>query len=319
MLDFNCKNCGKKITVPRSYAGKKGKCPNCKTVVTVPEIEEDTLLELKDSDDGQQQTPPQPEIRLEQEASSQDRIDCFSADRLGLVKDEPPKRKYPPIIDVFLYPMTAMGLVTIGMFWILIEILRWLPIPLFAPTALFLVYSYIYYFFIDCIQDSAEGQIRVPTGIGTVPEISDAFSKMVKIIVSAIICWGPLFVYLAYNDMMDWLHSPFFKSDTIFAWILFGYGFFFFPISLLALTIFDSTLAFNPFLWITSIARTFYQYCSLVAVLLVLYFLGLGLKNLLRGPILSSLYLAVYIYMIIVKAHLIGRFYYRNSQKLNWQ
>ena len=37
MIEFRCINCGWTLRVRRIYAGKKGKCPKCKTVLTVPQ------------------------------------------------------------------------------------------------------------------------------------------------------------------------------------------------------------------------------------------------------------------------------------------
>lgn len=36
MIDFDCGTCGRKIKVKDEYAGKRGKCPQCKAVVEVP-------------------------------------------------------------------------------------------------------------------------------------------------------------------------------------------------------------------------------------------------------------------------------------------
>jgi phage FluMu protein Com len=36
VIAFKCKNCGQLITVTEDYAGQRGKCPKCKTTVTVP-------------------------------------------------------------------------------------------------------------------------------------------------------------------------------------------------------------------------------------------------------------------------------------------
>ena len=36
MINFNCTNCGQKINVPVMHAGKKGKCPKCKTMLVIP-------------------------------------------------------------------------------------------------------------------------------------------------------------------------------------------------------------------------------------------------------------------------------------------
>jgi len=35
-IRFHCKNCGQRMGVPQTYAGKKGKCPKCKNPVLVP-------------------------------------------------------------------------------------------------------------------------------------------------------------------------------------------------------------------------------------------------------------------------------------------
>jgi DNA-directed RNA polymerase subunit RPC12/RpoP len=36
MIEFRCSNCNKKINTPDSYAGKRGKCPQCGHIVCVP-------------------------------------------------------------------------------------------------------------------------------------------------------------------------------------------------------------------------------------------------------------------------------------------
>ena len=40
MIKFQCDNCGKNFSVPEDQAGKKGKCPKCKTLVVVPVSED---------------------------------------------------------------------------------------------------------------------------------------------------------------------------------------------------------------------------------------------------------------------------------------
>lgn len=36
MIHFNCPDCGGRVRVPDKYAGKKGRCPNCKVVIDIP-------------------------------------------------------------------------------------------------------------------------------------------------------------------------------------------------------------------------------------------------------------------------------------------
>src|SRR5579871_5312818 len=37
-IKFNCSTCGQELTVKDELAGKQGKCPGCKNVVTVPSL-----------------------------------------------------------------------------------------------------------------------------------------------------------------------------------------------------------------------------------------------------------------------------------------
>lgn len=43
MIKFHCSNCGKKISTPDNYAGKRGKCPQCGQVVRVPSAQEEPV------------------------------------------------------------------------------------------------------------------------------------------------------------------------------------------------------------------------------------------------------------------------------------
>ncbi len=98
MIRFNCKNCGQKISVPEVHAGKKGKCPKCKTIVVVPEINDDISLKPRDSDtDSLQyvQQPSEPELRLKRETSTQTRFDGLSADGLNVTNESLSPRKTP--------------------------------------------------------------------------------------------------------------------------------------------------------------------------------------------------------------------------------
>jgi len=42
MIRFHCSNCNYKVSVADEHAGKKGKCPKCKQVVTIPDEKEAT-------------------------------------------------------------------------------------------------------------------------------------------------------------------------------------------------------------------------------------------------------------------------------------
>jgi hypothetical protein len=42
-VEFNCRQCGHRLTVPGEWAGKRGKCPSCKAPLNIPLRSEDPL------------------------------------------------------------------------------------------------------------------------------------------------------------------------------------------------------------------------------------------------------------------------------------
>lgn len=328
MIKFHCKNCGQKISVPEIHSGKKGKCPKCKSIVVVPKIKAaDSLKDQINPPDEKQQnvSSPIPELQFEKRPPNQTgktnkvfansfKTKQYDEKFIKIVQPEkPPVRKLPWILDIFLYPTSTSGLINLGIFWILPILLgliaRLLPIRLIWGIVGFVIGSYIFFYFIECIRDSALGGIRAPENIGNIPNIGDAVSQFMEIIASAVIFWGPVGFYFIFTR----------KTDTIY-WLLLGYGIFFFPMGLLALAMFRSSAAFNPFLWIMSIFSTFFQYCGLVLFFCVLGWLVSRIRSSFQGALVFAfIFNAVFIYLAMVGAHLLGRFYYLNSKKLNWE
>ena len=337
MINFHCKTCGQVISVPETHIAKKGKCPKCKTIVIVPAINDDLRPEPPHADiDLSQylQQPPEPEIHPKGDAFPRTRFDALSADDLNAgnepppepeIKEEPPERRLPWILDIFLYPTSTSGLINLGIYWllpILIGVMqRILPIPFIWSIAGLVVAGCMYYFFMECIRDSASGGIRAPENIATMPDINDAAAQVLQIIASVIVFWGPLGGY--------WMYKVFWQSagassayhpasDAIF-WLLLGYGILFFPIGLLAIAMFDSGAAFNPLLWIRSIFSTFFHYCGLLLFFCLLgWLVSRAVSYLQQSLLFSYLFGAVFVYLAMVAAHLLGRFYYLNSKKLDW-
>lgn len=328
MIKFHCKSCDQRISVPETHAGKKGRCPMCKNIVVVPKIKAaDSLNDQRDIPAGKQQNSSRPvsDLQLEKEPPDQtgktnkvfaNGFEVTQYDEKFIKIDQPekpPVRKLPWLLDIFLYPTSISGLINLGIFWLLPILLgiiaRLLPIRFIWIIVGFVIGGYIFYYFIECIRDSALGGIRAPENIGNLPDMGDAVSQFMEIIASAVIFWGPVGFYFIFTR----------KTDTIY-WLLLGYGIFFFPMGLLALAMFRSSAAFNPFLWIMSILSTFFQYCSLVLFFCVLGWLASMIVSYFQGALLFAYLLnAAFIYLVMVGAHLLGRFYYLNSKKLNWE
>lgn len=341
MIKFHCKNCGQKISVPKIHAGKKGKCPKCKNIVVVPRVENTDLVKdyrNLNATSHHKSSSPVSDIQLEKEppnhTGKMDKVfaNGFEAPRnhewVGKI-DEAEKaaaRKLPWLIDIFLYPTSISGLVNLGIFWILPILLRFIATLLPIPIVWFLVWlviiAYMFYYFTECIRDSALGGIRAPENIGNLPDVGDAFSRLMEIVASVVIFWGPVVAYSIYKIFWQpgsaiFVYDP--KTDAIF-WLLLGYGIFFFPMGLLALVMFKSTSAFNPFLWVASIFSTFFQYCCLVLFFCVLgWLVSKTVFSFPQSHLFAYLFGAAFIYLAMVAAHLLGRFYYLNSEKLNWE
>lgn len=341
MIKFCCKNCGQKISVPEVHAGKKGKCPKCKTILLVPpasKINADIPLKLQDSHAANSQYIEQllqSKFQLKTSTPSQKRFNGLPEDGLNAnneslpeseIKEKPPERKLPWILDIFLYPTSMSGLVNLGIFWvlpILLGLIQFLPIPFIGLIAILIrliVAGYMYYFIMECVRDSATGGIRAPENIGSTPDMGEVITQVKEIVASVVIFWGPLGAYLMYRywHTMESGISYDLKAD-VFYWLLLGYGIFFFPMGLLALVMFGSTAAFNPFLWITSILSTFVQYCCLVVFFCAFGWLVSTAISFFQSLFFIYLFRGAFIYLAMVAAHLLGRFYYLNSEKLKWE
>lgn len=344
VIKFNCKNCGQRISVPDVHAGKKGKCPKCKTSLVVPEIHDDMHLKQQDSNiDNLQysQHPSESELRLKLDTPPQTRFDGLSADGLNVtnesllkleIKEKPPERKLPWILDIFLYPTSISGLTSLGIFWVVLVFLHLLARATFIAHSRgmllilvivgIIVAGYILYYFMECIRSSALGRIRAPENMVSIPDVDKAVTQVMEIVASVVIFWAPLGVYLMYKVFWqsNGVTSPYDPKTDIVFWLLLGYGIFLFPIGLLALAMFDSSSAFNPLLWITSILSTFFQYCSLVLFFCIIgWLISRVLSSFERSLFFSYLFVATFIYLAMVSVHLLGRFYYINSKKLNWE
>jgi len=83
---------------------------------------------------------------------------------------------------------------------------------------------------------------------------------------------------------------------------------------------FDSLRGLNPILLIGSIFNTFLPYCAMVLVFVSAAFLIVQERPNTRGSdVLAFIVYCVGIYLAMVVAHLLGWFYNRYEQELNWE
>jgi hypothetical protein len=186
---------------------------------------------------------------------------------------------------------------------------------LFVPIAIagFIVriflFLYLYWYFCECIRDSAAGGIRAPETMANTPGLGEILWQFFRTVFCLCVFIAPAVFYFQHVG----------KIDTIF-WALSACAIFFLPIALLAVVMFDSLSGLNPVLLIGSILSTFLPYCAMIAAFITFSFLiPHYLPEAVDSPITAFLCYCVGIYLLIVTAHLLGWFYCRYQNELNWE
>ncbi len=326
-IRFYCNNCGNKSTVSESYAGKKIRCPKCNNIIIIPAAESTgktkTSSQYSDYDqsllDIQEQNIIQNQQIRQYEALEQ--ADGFEQEpeEKSRAEESHGQRKLPWLIDIFLYPTSVPGLKNLAIFIgvpLLIDILGTiLPIQLSCLFWLatmvikILLFLYIYWYFAECVRDSADGWVRAPEGLGSTPGVAGMFWQTVNVIGCLAVFFTPFVFYMLYAR----------RADIIF-WLLLIFAVFLYPIGLLAVVLFDSALGLNPRLLIRSISSTFFPYFRLVVLFITsIVLLSIVYMQVEDSPLWVFILRSVGIYIAFIAAHILGRFYWRYQDKLNWE
>jgi len=270
-----------------------------------------------------------------------------------------PERKLPWYIDIVIYPTNKAGLTMLGIFIgvpLLMEVFvkvlflftKGFP-PFYVFAVFFLVISliiniiirlYRYWYLSECIRDSAEGQIRAPETVASTPGLWELISIYLKMFVCIIVLSAPTYFYLLNSMGIERSFGSLFSFTLFFLWtmvtevgrsgitfhLLLFLAVFFFPMTILSVVMFDSYRGLNPLLIVSSIFSTFAPYCGLILLLCVLWLPVILIRKFIVTQVVSfqsSLFLylprAISIYLMLVGGHLLGRFYWRYQEKLNWE
>ncbi|MBA7481188.1 hypothetical protein ES707_16658 [subsurface metagenome] len=332
-IRFYCNNCGNKSTVSEGYAGKTIRCPKCNNIIFIPTAESSGTT--SQSSPGKTKTSSQYsdyDLTL-LNISEKEKVSGWQRGQTNISEkttehepeqeapeeaDSTAQRKLPWLIDIFLYPTSVPGLKNLAIFIgvpLLIDILGTiLPIQLSCLFWLatmvikILLFFYIYWYFAECVRDSADGGVRAPEGLGATPGFMGTFWQTVNVIGCLAIFFTPFVLYMLFAR----------RADIIF-WLLLIFAVFLYPIGLLAVVLFDSALGLNPRLLIRSISSTFFPYFRLVVLFITsIVLLGIVHMQVEDSPLWVFILRSVGIYIAFIAAHILGRFYWRYQEKLNW-
>jgi len=357
-IRFRCKYCGQKIKIAKKHAGKKGKCPACKKtlIVPTPEINQtpsekenhtpqsrsgDPLSDIQflDLPKKKNSEPPLSVEPLPEETASEkpQAGEQIFPTRLPEQPGAVEKRSLPAIIDIFLYPLNKSGLTVLAVIFgslLLLSALQFITAIFTAAFLPLLVISffvffggffvkivllmYLFWYFCQCVRDSAEGGIRAPETVAITPGIGELLQLTLMIIGCIVLLQLPAFVYRYFYH----------RYDVLF-WSLIALGVFLIPMGLLSVILFNSISGFNPLLIIGSILRTFFGYIGLIICIVLFSLVSAGLLFALGFILTFSTLFAfggalvflpgfIISYTLLITGHLLGRFYWRYEGKLNW-
>lgn len=335
MIEFYCKNCGQKISAPKVLTGKSRQCPKCKNTVVVPDaksaetapkldVPQKPQIGLKYSDFEMTLLNVREQYEIKDLAANQSDASVEAADDKQekgnkLREDEyAEERSFPWFIDISLYPFSLPGLIHILIFAgvptfmdIVQNILPIMCMCLFSVVRLVvngLLFLYFFWYFAECIRDSADGWVRAPQGMGALPDLSDMFRQTVNTIGCLTFLLWPFGIYVLFTGRID-----------IITWLLLIPAIFFYPIGFLSVVLHDSVSGLDPRVLFRSIRNTLLPYLGLVLLFIFVVWLTGMIYIKVADTIFWGFVLRFGIfYAAFVLAHLTGRFYWRYREKLKW-
>ncbi len=333
MIRFPCPHCGAKLQVSEARAGKKGRCPRCKEPLVVPgpssaapagePARPETVrarptvtpydLTFLDAPKGEAQTGATPHDS-DLMAAGPSAACRPSAEEQA---EDSGKRPLPWPIDILLYPLNKAGLLTLAvviMIPLLIDLIGGLLGPigvliLLPGTVVNTVIGAYYVWYVgQCVTDSALGGVRAPETIAQAPDLWEMIGQLYRIFACIIVAILPVMFYRLIAQ----------RTDVVY-WSLLACAAAIFPMALLAVTMFDSIAGLHPALLLGSALSTFLPYLGLVLVLGSAVFLLANVPDaLFESPLFGVAFGIGERYLILIGAHLLGRFYWRYQEKLNW-
>ncbi len=324
-IRFYCENCGYKSTVSESYAGKNIRCPNCYYIIFISKAESTDTTQTSSRYSAYDSSL----LNVQEQNILKHKQMCeyIASEQAGESEEEeePPKetdpaalRKAPWFIDIFLYPLSRPGLKHLAIF-ILVPLvfdilMRILPI-IFVYLVMIagfivqaLIFLYIYWYLAECVRDSAGGWVRAPQGFGGIPTLSDMFGQVINIIGCLAVFFAPFVLYMLFAQ----------KADIIF-WLLLISAVSLYPMALLSVLMHDSGRGLNFHKFTKSISNTFLPNCGLVLFyILTVVIISIIPTETIQSPLWNCIFRSVIIYAAFIGAHLLGRFYWRYQDKLNW-
>jgi hypothetical protein len=173
-------------------------------------------------------------------------------------------------------------------------------------------FGYFFAYMQSIINTTAQGDEEMPMwpDFDGWTSVAEPFWQLLAIVV---VCLGPAWLYTRFaSNVQLWLEAT--------LWI--G-GLLYLPMSLLAVTIYDSLAALNPLLIVLSIVKVPLEYAATCVVFGLLYYtLALASRQLdeaIQSPLLSTIVREFFsLYTLTVVMRVVGLLFYTKQERLGW-
>jgi hypothetical protein len=183
---------------------------------------------------------------------------------------------------------------------------------IFSLALAIFTFGYLFSFLQSIITTSAMGEDEMP-GWPEYDGWGGVLGPFFQLLVIFLVCQGPAFFYARFaSDPQEWLTTTL-KIAGLLYW----------PMALLAVTMYDSLMALNPMLIVLSIFRVPLQYAA-TCLVLGLLFLGshqasVWLDENVRTPFVPTIvgeFLGLYTMTVIMRVA--GLLFYTTKHRLGW-
>lgn len=189
-------------------------------------------------------------------------------------------------------------------------------IPVIGWILAFLIAGYMCAFMLKIIVASAKGEDQVPSW----PELTNWFDDAVKpfliVIVTTLLAQAPALAYsLGVRGWQEMLEGPDWVTH-----VLQIAGALYLPMAFLAIAMFHSFVALNPFFIFGSILKVPFEYVCVYGMFLVVYGVRLAAHHLAAAIPFAGWAVALFfpLYFLMVECRILGVLYAANVNKLRW-
>ncbi len=218
----------------------------------------------------------------------------------------------------FVYPFKGSGIALLLVATGCLTVLDFLSGVPFVWVLQLLFGGYLCAYYISVISSSAAGEEELPNWPDFANLWEDILRPMILVIGAIMVSWAPAIIYVRAD--LGGLFSGEIIIPPSLVYVFAAWFLVYLPMSLLAISLFDSLKALNPVTIIGAIAKIPLRYLQACVLFFLVYYMNTSLDKYLRViPVLGVVIMFFFsFYMTMVAMRILGLIYLANAKKLGW-